>query len=325
MNKVTVVIPNYNGIKYMKNCLESLYRQQTSDNTFPVIIVDNGSSDGSPGLVESQFPDADVIRLDKNTGFSHAVNVGIRAAVTPYVILLNNDTVVKTGFVENLVRSIEESEKIFAVSSKMLMWDNPGLVDDAGDRYCALGWAFSRGKGKPAAQYERPAEVFAACGGAAIYRRSVFEKIGYFDEAHFMYLEDIDICYRAQIYGYHSRYEPQAQVIHAGSASSGSRYNTFKTKYSSANSVYLIGKNMPLFQLLLNLPFLMIGFLVKTVFFIPKKMGMLYVKGLVCGLKRCLSKKGQAEKVKFSWSRFGNYIAIQGQLYANMFRLFDKS
>lgn len=323
MCKVTVVIPNYNGIRYLRGCLESLYRLR-DEADFVVIVVDNGSSDGSCEWIRQNFPQAELIALGENTGFCHAVNMGIRQAETPYVILLNNDTEVKSGFIKYLLEKIQAHENIFSVSARMLMWDRPDLVDDAGDRYCVLGWAYARGKGKPAVLYDRPAEIFAACGGAAIYRRSVFEEIGYFDEAHFAYLEDIDIGYRARIYGYRSFYEPRAKVLHAGSASTGSRYNAFKTEMASANSVYLIGKNMPLPQVIWNLPFLLAGFLIKTMFFFSKKMGMIYIKGLLTGLRRSLSEAGRGSRVRFCRKRLKNYLRIQLQLYADTLRLFHK-
>lgn len=325
MEKVTVVIPNYNGIKYIKDCLESLYAQKEGTCAFQVLVVDNGSTDGSVEFARENFPQTQWILLPENTGFCHAVNVGIQAAGTPYVILLNNDTRVYDGFVEGLYQAIEKKPDIFSVSARMLMWDRPELLDDAGDRYCALGWAYARGKGRRAADYESSVEVFSACGGAAIYRKSVFEEIGLFDELHFAYLEDLDIGYRARIYGYHNYYEPSAQVLHFGSASTGSRYNPRKTELSSANNIYVIGKNMPLVQWLWNLPFLCMGFLIKFLFFCKKRMGILYLKGLWRGLLRCFGGHGRSHKVKFRWKHFKNYLEIQGQLYVNMVRIIMKS
>lgn len=322
--KITVVIPNYNGIKFLPECLDALYRQDQDTPRYRVLIVDNGSQDGSLELLRERFPQAGLIELPENTGFCHAVNVGIEASETPYVILLNNDTRVKSGFVKNLFRAIEQKKDAFAVSAKMLMWDREDLVDDAGDRYCVLGWAYSRGKGKPAEHYNRPCRVFSACGGAAIYRRSVFREIGLFDELHFAYFEDVDIGYRARIYGYHSYYEPSAEVCHYGSASSGSVYNQWKTGMAAANSVYVIAKNMPLFQKIWNFPFLFAGFFLKFLFFVKKGLGICYLKGLCKGFKRSFSKQGRARRVRFSASRLGSYLAIQWQLYVNTFRILKK-
>ena len=325
MEKVTVVIPNFDGMKFLQDCLQSLMEQEPGTPDFRVLVVDNGSQDGSPELVREKFPQVDLEALSENTGFCHAVNVGIKKARSPYVILLNNDTKVMPGFVAALYRAIEKRPEAFAVSAKMLMWDRPELVDDAGDRYCALGWAYARGKGKPASEYGKAAQVFSACGGAAIYRMRIFDRVGLFDEAHFAYLEDLDIGWRARIYGYRSFYEPLAEVIHYGSASTGSRYNERKTYLASANSVYVIGKNMPLFQKILNMPFFVIGFFVKFLFFCKKGMGGLYLQGILQGLKKIYSHSGREKKVEFCANRLPAYFAIQGQLYLNLVRFLKKN
>lgn len=323
MKKITVVIPNYNGEKYLEGCLQALENERQCPQTpeFEILVVDNGSTDGSAEAAAEHFSDIKTIFLKKNTGFCHGVNVGIQKSQTPYVILLNNDTKVKTGFIKNLYFAIEKNPNIFSVSAKMLMWDNPELIDDAGDYYCALGWAYGRGKGKPARSYEKSAKVFSACGGAAIYRRSILEEIGLFDENHFAYLEDLDIGYRARIQGYQNLYEPKAQVLHFGSASTGSRYNAKKTVLAASNSVYVIAKNMPLLQILCNLPFLCLGFLVKFLFFCKKGMGILYLKGLWKGFRRSVSSEGKSRKVPFCLKNLKHYLRIQVELWGNLFRL----
>ena len=136
-----------------------------------------------------------------------------------------------------------------------------------------MDWAYARGKGKDIHSFEKEGRIFASCAGAAIYRKKVFEKIGYFDEEHFAYLEDIDVGYRARIFGYENWYVPAALVYHVGSGTSGSRYNQFKTRYSSRNNIYLIYKNMPVLQIILNLPFLVPGFGMKILFFFPEGNG----------------------------------------------------
>lgn len=325
MCKITVVIPNYNGIRFLKECLDSVLVQAADTPKYEVLVVDNGSTDGSLELLRESYPQVRVEALPENTGFSHAVNIGLRFSSSPYVILLNNDTKVKSEFIKNLCYAIENKPDAFSVSAKMLMWDNPELLDDAGDRYCVFGWAYARGKGKPAEQYSEPCEIFAACAGAAIYRKGIFEEIGYFDEEHFAYMEDLDMGYRARIYGYRSYYEPGAEVIHYGSASSGSRYNKWKTSLASANNVYVVGKNMPLLQWIWNLPFLFMGFLVKFVFFCGKGMGKVYISGFGRGLFRLLTSAGRVHKVRFQMKHLRNYFAIQGQLYINVFRFLKKS
>lgn len=313
--KSTIVIPNYNGIKYLENCLLSLQTEQAH-----IIVVDNGSSDGSYELLATKFPRVETIRFAENTGFCKAVNAGIAATKTKYVIFLNNDTIVEAGFVQVLEEAMEADEKIFSGSAKMLSMQEQDKIDDAGDLYCALGWAYAIGKGKPEKDYQKQYPVFAACGGASIFRKNILDEIGVLDENHFAYLEDIDLGYRAQIYGYRNIFVPEARVIHAGSASSGSRYNKFKVDLTSKNSVYLIYKNMPFVQILLNLPFFLIGFGVKTLFFIKKGLGRAYVAGLFRGIRLSLSPQGREHKVRFQMKHLGNYCKIQLFLWINMIK-----
>ena len=317
MREVSVVIPNYNGIQYIDNCISEL-KAQLNEISFHMIVVDNHSTDGSIELVQEKYPEVEVIPLDENYGFCKAVNVGIKAAKTPYVILLNNDTKVLPGFVKNLYDTINRNKKIFSVSSMMIQAKKKEWIDDAGDYYCALGWAFARGKDKPIKDYETSCEITAACAGAAIYRKQIFEIIGYFDEAHFAYLEDIDVGYRARLYGYKNIYQPKAKVYHEGSAASGSRYNEFKVKHSSRNSIYIIRKNMPLVQQVINLPFFMVGFFIKTLFFIKKGLGGTYLKGLVAGMKLPIKEK----KVRFQRKYLKNYAKLQLELWWNIVRKF---
>lgn len=290
---------------------------QTEGNEAQILLVDNGSSDGSVLFMKEHYPEVDCICFTENRGFCEAVNAGIKAAKTPYVLLLNNDTEVFQNFVGNLEKAIEKSEKIFSVSSRMLVQQQPQLLDGAGDLYCALGWAYSRLKGKDKEKANKPCRIFAACGGASLYRKSVFDEIGLFDTEHFAYLEDLDIGYRAKIYGYENWYEPSAEVLHAGSGFSGSRYNEFKTRLSSRNSIYLIYKNMPFLQILLNIPFLLIGFFVKTLFFMRKGLGKIYVKGLLLGMQSAFRQKTKVHKVHFSVDNMENYCRIQLELWIN--------
>ncbi len=318
MQEVTVVIPNLNGKEYIRGCLDSLRRQTLG--ALPVIIVDNGSTDGSREIIEAEYPEVNLIPLDKNYGFCRAVNIGIQEAKTEFVLLLNNDMDTAPDFAEHLLRKIKENPKMFSCQALLVQMDHPELVDDAGDFYSALGWALARGKGENADHYLKAERVFAACGGAAIYRKSVFDQIGLFDEAHFAYLEDIDIGYRANICGYENWIEPRAVVEHKGSAVSGSRYNKFKVSHSSRNSVYLVYKNMARWQILINLPFLMAGFFIKFLFFIPKGLAGTYLKGLWQGV--LLARQG--EKFAYVPENFDNCCKIQLELWYNLTRILRK-
>ncbi len=309
--KATIVIPNYNGLKYMEVCFDALAKQSCQD--FQILVVDNGSQDGSvEWLKERQIPS---IFLPENLGFTGAVNAGIEACTTPYVILLNNDTRVHEDYVKELIRAIERSPQIFSVSPKVIQMYRPELMDDAGDLYCLLGWAFQRGVGRSSAKYRRPCRIFSSCAAAAIYRRSVFEEIGAFDDMHFAYLEDIDVGYRARIYGYDNLYWPAAMVEHVGSGTSGSKYNAFKVRLAARNNLYLNYKNMPLLQLLLNAPGILLGMAVKYAFF--QKLG--FAREYRDGVREGLSTLKNCRKVPFSPERLRNYLAIEGELIAATF------
>ena len=203
MRNVSIVIPNYNGKHFLENCLKAVFAQ-TIEN-MEVIVVDNGSTDGSQEYLDT-YPGVRVLKMDKNYGFCGAVNAGIKEADSEYVILLNNDTEVEPDFAKELLTAIKADDRIFSCSSKMVQYHDRARMDDAGDYYCALGWAFGRGKGGPVENYDTPVNIFASCAGAAIYRKKMLESLGYFDENHFAYLEDIDIGYRARIHGYKNVY-----------------------------------------------------------------------------------------------------------------------
>ena len=314
--EVSVVIPNFNGIAFLDSVLSSLEGQTVSN--FEVIFVDNGSSDGSCSFVSGNYPWVHIIELPENFGFCRAVNEGIRASKAPYVLLLNNDTEVRPDFVEQMLLSIKRHKKAFSCGARMVQYHDRDRLDDAGDYYCALGWSFARGKGRDIHTYEKEEKIFSACAGAAIYRKKIFERIGYFDEEHFAYLEDMDIGYRARIHGYENWYAPEAVVYHVGSGTSGSRYNQFKTRYSSRNNIYLIYKNMPVLQIILNLPFLIAGFGIKILFFATKGMGKEYLAGIKNGFS--ISHKNR--KVPFSFRNLPNYGRIQLELWINTVRRF---
>ncbi len=312
MREVTVIIPNYNGIQYLRDCLDSLMAQTMQAD---IIVVDNASADGSADIA-NDYEGVKLIKLSENFGFCRAVNEGIAATKTKYLILLNNDTKTDPRFVEELYKAIDAHDDTFSVASKMLQMNDSDLIDSAGDLYCALGWAFSLGKDRNRSRYEKDSVVFSACGGAAIYRKELFEQIGYFDELHFSYLEDVDVGYRARIMGYVNRYCPRAIVYHAGSAATGSRYNPFKVRLASRNSWYVIYKNMPALQIIINLPFFVIGFGVKALFFILKGYGREYLSGMKRGYLMCVA----GRKYPFDRRFLGNYCRIQLELWLNMIR-----
>lgn len=322
MSRTTLVIPNINGTEYIENCLDSVL---ASDVEVSVIVVDNGSTDGSVGIIKEKYPQVDLICHAENTGFCRATNEGIRKSDTEFVMFLNNDTVIKEDAIRILEESMDAHPEAFSVQALMLSLKEPDIIDTAGDEYCALGWAFATKKGKNKIKLSKKKDlisVFSGCGGACLYRKSILNEIGVLDEKHFAYLEDVDLGFRALIYGYKNFCAKNAIVYHAGSAFSGSKHNSFKVNLSSRNSVYLICKNMPLLQKIINLPFLLIGYLIKLAFFIMKGLGGTYIKGVFKGIKMSFSRETAPNRVKFKFNHLGNYIVIQLKLWINIFRRF---
>ena len=314
MSDVTIVIPNYNGIAFLEACLCSVLGQ--TGVSAEVIVVDNGSSDGSQEYIRKNFPECILLCLEQNYGFCRAVNEGIERASSPYVILLNNDTEVRPDFAARLLEAIQKDSRRFSCAARMLQYQDRSLLDNAGDFYCALGWGIARGKGQPASDYDRGQRIFSSCAGAAVYRRDLVRTLGGFDEAHFAYLEDMDLSWRAGIHGYEHWYVPESEVFHMGSATSGSRYNHFKVVHSAGNNVYMIYKNMPFLQILLNAPLLLAGFLIKYLFFVKKGFGKDYREGLSRGIRLCRSNPDR--KVRFQSRHLVNYVRIQLQLWKNI-------
>lgn len=308
MIRTTVIIPNFNGMRFLPDCIDSL-KKQTADD-FEVLVVDNGSSDGSIEWLSDN--NVKYISLPENKGFAGGVNVGIKASDTEYILLLNNDTVAFPDFVEKLEAAIDKDSSIFAVSSMMIKASDHSKIDSAGDGLTILGWAYQRGIDEPTEKFEIGKNIFSACAGASIYRKNVFDKIGLFDEMHFAYLEDVDISYRAKLAGYVNRYCPQAKVYHLGSATSGSKYNSFKVRLAARNNIYLHYKNQHPVQLIVNFIPLLTGVLLKGAFFLKKGFHKDYWKGVAEGLKTCR----KCSRVQRARHGFATYLAIEGSLFA---------
>ena len=321
--KASIVLPNLNGAGWFEGCVESLYAQ--TEQNFELIVVDNGSTDQSLETARSYRgrQGYTLVENTENTGFSAAVNAGIRLAKAPYVLLFNNDAFARPDMLQQLLAAMEQDEKTFAVQCLMLRHFEPEKADDAGDYINLLGWACKRGNGLPAARYQRPMRIFSACGGAAMYRRSLFETVGYFDEAFFAYLEDVDISWRANSLGYRNYYCPAAVCTHISGATtsgtSGANYNDFKSVQSGRNNLLLPYKNMPVIMLIINFPLLLLGYLVKTLFFHLRGFGKAWRQGM-CEAFACL---GKIQKPKFRLKNLPHYVWVQGSMCVGTVRFLD--
>lgn len=174
--KIDIVIPNYNGELFLKNCINSILSTDNIGYVDKIIIIDNNSQDKSLDSVNSSNAPIIIEKNNENYGFAKAVNQGIKMSTNEYILLLNNDTIVEDGFIYSLIECIRSSNEIFSVSSKMLQYHNLNLIDDAGDFYNILGWARKRGDGKSSNLLTEKKNIFSACAGAALYNRKVLMK-----------------------------------------------------------------------------------------------------------------------------------------------------
>ena len=241
MPRVSVIIPTWNGAPLLRAALRSLEMQSFRD--LEVVVVDNGSSDGTLAMLRDEFGDVRPVALTRNEGFAAAVNAGIRAARGEIIVLMNNDVEATPEWLTSLVDALDRHPEVGACASKMLLHADPRIIDSAGDR---LGlFATSLGHGvQDGAAFAQPCYVFSACAGAAAYRRAVLDQVGEFDARFFAYLEDVDLGARIQLAGWQCLYVPRAVVYHHGSATAR-RMPDLKTVLIMRNSLFLFFQYMP--------------------------------------------------------------------------------
>jgi len=237
----SVIIPSWNGAKLLPPCLNSL-RAQTYRN-FEVLVVDSASSDETVSIVQRDYPEVKLIALNENRGFTGAVNAGIARARGEWVALLNQDVEADPHWLEEIARTARAHPEAGAIACKIMLFDQRNRFHSAGDNYRRDGIPVNRGVWqKDEGQYDAGSEVFAACGGAAAYRRRLLDEVGWFDESFFMYCEDVDLAWRQQLAGWRTIFTPQAIAFHHLSASGGGVTASY---YTARNTIYVIIKNIP--------------------------------------------------------------------------------
>jgi GT2 family glycosyltransferase len=281
---ISIVIPNYNGKEHLRVCLESIRNQTYKD--YEIILVDNNSKDDSIKFTEENFPEVRIVKLNYNSGFAKAVNEGIKKSKGEYVLLLNNDTECESDFLSEMISGFK-SEETGSVACKMLNFYDRSIIDNAGDFIKLRGSPYARGfQKKDSGQYEKEEYIFGACAGAAVYRKEVFEKAGYFDEDFFAYYEDVDMSFRMQIEGYKCFYNPKAVCYHKRGGTSGSM-SGLETMLCEKNLVAVRLKNYPLTLLIASFPFFMFVRIKRYYIFLTRHSYSLFksaVKGYFRGL-----------------------------------------
>lgn len=238
---LSVIIPHYNAVQHLPTCFRALRAQ--SYPHLEVILVDNGSGDDSVALTRRDFPEVKLIELGQNLGLTGAINRGIAQAGGEIIVPLNNDTEVAPGWAQALVEALNSYPDAGIVASKMLLFDRREVIHSAGDGFGTDGIPINRGVWqKDEGQFDRDSYIFGGCGGAVAYRRTMLAEIGLFDEELFMYLEDVDLNWRAQLAGYRAVFAPEAVVYHKLSATGG---GVIASYYTGRNTIWVLAKDLP--------------------------------------------------------------------------------
>ncbi len=252
--KVSIIIPNYNGQKYLGECIDSLLHLDFPRESYEIIVVDNSSSDNSSEFILSMYPDVIMIEAGKNLGFASGCNLGIKKSRGEYIVLLNNDTVVDTNWLKELVAVADGDDDIAIAGSKLLYKHNPNEIQNAMSYLTDKGDGGDMGSHQPdEGQFDSTREAMAVCGASMLIKRSLIEEIGALDEDFFAYYEDMDLCYRTRLYGKKIVFVPRSIVYHVHAATSG-EWSPFFT--------FLVLRN----KLLLHLKNSHVGFVLKVLF-----------------------------------------------------------
>jgi GT2 family glycosyltransferase len=258
---VTVAVLSYDGRHLLEVIMPSLARQRFRD--FEVVVVDNGSRDDTVPWLRDHWPEAEIVSLPQNIGVTAALNICARAGRGDLLALFNNDLELEPDCVGELVAALQDHPEAGWAGAKLMDFRRREVIDGAGDVFTWAATAGRRGHGqRDCGQYESARPIFGACGGAALYRRSVLEQIGPFDESFFAFYEDVDWNLRAQLAGFQCRYVPTAVAYHMGSATIGPGLTDFTRYHLWRNALWIIAKDLPATAILRHTPQLLMGQLV---------------------------------------------------------------
>lgn len=281
---LSVVIVNWNQADLLRACLESVGASELDPPaTVEVIVVDNGSQDGSRAMLSTDFGDHRVLAQETNLGFARGANLGMRAARAPLILLLNNDATVAPGCLAALLSAAERHPEAGAFAAKMLFAEGQA-INSAGITVDTIGVAADRLLGAAPDQGSEEVEVFGASAGAVVLRRSLLDDVGQFEEAFGMYLEDVDLAWRARAAGWRTVYVPEAVVHHHHSVSSRHR-SPRKHWLVGRNRVWLLARNMPTGHLLRSLPAILVYDAALVAFVLVRERTASPLRGRLAGLR----------------------------------------
>jgi GT2 family glycosyltransferase len=305
---ISVIIPNWNGNRYLPGCLDSLRSQ--SYRRFEVLVVDNASSDGSDRIVPESYPEYRLIPLSRNFGFAVAVNEGIRQAKGELMALLNNDAEAEPDWLASMAAAAADHPEAGFFACKILLYDRRDLIHSAGDFYGRDGVPGNRGVWqKDEGQFDREEYVLAACGAASSWRRELLDDVGLLDESLFMYCEDVDLSLRAQLRGYRCLYLPASRVYHRLSATGGGEIASY---YCGRNFISVALKDLPSSIIRGNWLSLMrtqAGFALHSLRHLREKAARARLRGQLAGLWDTRRRLGQRRAIQESRRVPDSYIA----------------
>jgi GT2 family glycosyltransferase len=283
MPEVTVIIVNWNGKHFLDTCLTSLRNQSFKD--FEVILVDNGSSDGSAEYVRGHFPEVQLIALGENRGFTGANIAGWEQARGKLIVLLNNDTETHPHWLQEIHNASVQFPQAGSFASKMLYFDQRDRIDNCGFVLTSAGVTMDLGRGeKDGSAWATPRKVFGACGGAAAYRRKMLDEMGFLDDDFFMTYEDVDLSFRSQLHGYECVFVPAAVVYHRYRATMA-KFPARQAFFSQRNIEFVYLKNMPTAHLVRSLPPRLLYELGAAIYFFKQGVGVAFVKAKLDALR----------------------------------------
>ncbi len=239
---VTIIIVAYDSGAFLQDCVNALARQTYSD--FSAAIVDNASRDGAVEALVLPDDRFRICPMGRNLGFAAANNWAVQRATADYVVLLNPDTQVQSGWLAALVACVVANPGAASIGSVQRRLDDPSRLDGIGDVWHLAGLAWRSGEGRKAPSEISDGEIFGPCAAAALYRREAFLAVGGFDERFFCYMEDVDLAFRLRLAGHSSVRAGGAEVLHAGSGTTG-RTSDFSLYHGHRNRVWTFLKNTP--------------------------------------------------------------------------------